>query len=228
MKKKLIIGNIIAITILIGVSFTSVVGYNNLEDGVKVSPLFNIRTSRAIDEESGDLSCAYVGRYKTIDLAFPNKYQYEILISKFNDRIENMDDEEFYRLINNYIANVVKDYKLNKNDITTLVEILISTRYNPNIVKYILNPNNKTLIDHNTIKEPDWMPGLCFLLNLISFIQKVTHKHACTILDIWIPGCIPMNILEIILGILENIIGIIRSFIPFGCVSFDCPPHVIN
>ncbi len=62
MNNKILIGSIIAVAILIGVSFTSVVGYNSIESDKKLSPLFNIRTSRAVDKDSKDLSCEYVGK----------------------------------------------------------------------------------------------------------------------------------------------------------------------
>jgi hypothetical protein len=225
MNEKILLGCIIAVAILVGVSLTSVIGYQSIESNFKESPLFNIRSSRALDEDIWDFNSDFIGRCKTNNLVIPKKHQYDILISKFYDRFKIMDDEEFDRFINIYITNSAEYYKLNKNDIILLVEILKFSRYNPNIIKYIINPTNQTQIDHNTIKEPDWYPGLCFLLNFISFIQKVTHKHDCTILNIWLPGCIPMNILEIILGIIDSFIMIIRSFIPFGCMSFDCPPH---
>ena len=54
MNKKILIGSIIAVAILIGISFISVVGYNSVESNAKASPLFNIRTQRAIDGERKD------------------------------------------------------------------------------------------------------------------------------------------------------------------------------
>jgi hypothetical protein len=72
MKKKILIGSIIAICILIGVSFTSVVGYRSIDSDVNASPLFNIRSSRAIDEESEDLTSDYVGKNNDIIIAFPD------------------------------------------------------------------------------------------------------------------------------------------------------------
>ena len=48
MKKKIIICSIIAVLSLILISFTSVVGIITIEPSVKTSPLFKIRTSRAI------------------------------------------------------------------------------------------------------------------------------------------------------------------------------------
>ena len=73
MNNKILIGSIIAICILIGVSFTSVVGYNSVDSDVKPSPLFNIRSSRAIDEKSEGLSCAYVGKGEEIFLSIPKR-----------------------------------------------------------------------------------------------------------------------------------------------------------
>jgi hypothetical protein len=42
MNKKILIDSIIAVEILVLVSFTSVVGYISVESDVKISPLFNI------------------------------------------------------------------------------------------------------------------------------------------------------------------------------------------
>ena len=42
MNNKILSGSIIAVTVLIGVSFTSVVGYRSVASDVKVSPLFNM------------------------------------------------------------------------------------------------------------------------------------------------------------------------------------------
>ena len=63
MNKKILLGSIIAAVILVLVSFTSVVGYSSVKStSGKASPLFSIRTSRAIDEETKDFTCDYVGK----------------------------------------------------------------------------------------------------------------------------------------------------------------------
>ncbi len=61
MNKKILIGSIIAVAILILVSFTGVVGYQTTKSSTiaKASPLFTVRSSRAIDEESEDIR-AYI------------------------------------------------------------------------------------------------------------------------------------------------------------------------
>ncbi len=61
MNKKILIGSIIAVAILVLVSFTGVVGYQTTKSSTiaKASPLFAVRSSRAIDEESKDIR-AYI------------------------------------------------------------------------------------------------------------------------------------------------------------------------
>ncbi|UCF12211.1 MAG: hypothetical protein JSW06_09240 [Thermoplasmatales archaeon] len=112
MKKKLIIGCIIAVVILVLVSFTGVVGYQTTKsNSVKVSPLFNIRTNRAIDEESKDLTCKYVGKGNT--LPFPERDDKTIMIQKAIDSISKMDDKTFDRFIAYIINYAQKNGKIN-------------------------------------------------------------------------------------------------------------------
>ena len=58
MNKKILIGSIIAVVILVLVSFTGVVGYQTTKSSTisKASPLFSVRSKRAIYEESEALS----------------------------------------------------------------------------------------------------------------------------------------------------------------------------
>ena len=97
MKKKILIGSIIAVVILVLVSFTSVVGYNSVKSNVKTSPLFKVRTNRAIGEESKDITCMFVG--KGITLLFPKRDDKSVLTQKVVDRINRMDDKTFERFI---------------------------------------------------------------------------------------------------------------------------------
>jgi hypothetical protein len=60
MNNKILTGSIIAVAILILVSFTSVVGYSSVESDGKSSPLFNVRSSRAIDKNGKVFTTDYV------------------------------------------------------------------------------------------------------------------------------------------------------------------------
>jgi len=101
MNKKIPIGCIIAVVILVLVSFTGVVGYQTTQSStiVRASPLFTVRSSRAIDEESNDFTCDFVGKGEDNFLSIPKRDGRIALVQKFIDRISKMDDETFNRLI---------------------------------------------------------------------------------------------------------------------------------
>jgi len=61
---------------------------------VKASPLFNIRSSRAIDEESEDLSCEYVGKGILTNINIPSRNIQMILLQDFVQKIAHMDETE--------------------------------------------------------------------------------------------------------------------------------------
>lgn len=109
MKKKMIIGSIIAVVILVLVSFTGVVGYQTIQSSsiAKASPLFKVRTNRAIGEDSKDITCKYIGKGYT--LPFPERDDRALIVKKVIDRISKMDDETFERFIAYLINNTQKD-----------------------------------------------------------------------------------------------------------------------
>ncbi len=98
MEKKILIGSIISIAMLIGICFTSVVGYQSVKSDVKVSPLFNIRTSRAIDVDSKDLNSEYVGKGTESNLSIPSITTRISLLLKAQEQIKNMNKEEIDQL----------------------------------------------------------------------------------------------------------------------------------
>ena len=93
MNKKILLGSIIAVAILVLVSFTGVVGYQTTKSSTiaNASPLFTIRCSRAIDEENKDFVCDYVGKGEEITIPLPLRNDRAILLEKIKDRISKMD-----------------------------------------------------------------------------------------------------------------------------------------
>ncbi len=132
MNKKILIGSIIAIAILIGVSFTSVVGYRSVESGVKASPLFNIRTSRAIDENNQELSCEYVGKGEEITLPLQVRDNRLVYLHKCIDRISKLHDKGKNKIIND-IRNLdgdiddLKKFIVNNDDTSDVPCTVICT-----------------------------------------------------------------------------------------------------
>ena len=82
MNKRILIGSIIAVAILVLVSFTGVVGYQTTKSSsiARASPLFSVRSSRAIDEESKDIVCDYVGKEEELVLSIPKRDNQQFLL----------------------------------------------------------------------------------------------------------------------------------------------------
>ena len=117
MNKKILIGSIIAVAILVLVSFTSVVGYNSVESDLKPSPLFNVRSSRAVEEEGMDFTTDYVGKGEELTIPLPDRNNIEVLIEKVIDRISKMDDKSFDRFVKLIKAHINQNNRINDKEI---------------------------------------------------------------------------------------------------------------
>jgi hypothetical protein len=127
MNKKILIGSIIALCILIGISFTSVVGYRSVVSDVNVSPLFTIRSSRAIDEECREFSCDYVGNWDSINLLFPEKEK--VSFQKIIDVVQSMDDETFNEFITLLLSQIQKEQQFNCKNLNQIKEAFYQFKY---------------------------------------------------------------------------------------------------
>ncbi len=119
MNNKILLGSIIAVVILVLVSFTGVVGYQTTKSSTiaRASPLFSVRSKRAIDEESKDLTCDYVGKGEKSILSIPKRNDRTALQQKFIDRISKMDEETFNRFKNLVIGELHKNNAIKEMDI---------------------------------------------------------------------------------------------------------------
>ena len=113
MNKKILIGSIIAVVILVLVSFTGVVGYQTTKSNTiaKASPLFSVRSKRATGGEIKDITCEYVSKGNT--MPFPERNDKGIMVQKVVHSIRNMDDETFERFIAYIINHAQKGNRFN-------------------------------------------------------------------------------------------------------------------
>jgi hypothetical protein len=184
MKKKIFIGVIIAVVILVLVSFTGVVGYSSVKsNSVKVSPLFKVRTNRAIGEESKDISCKYVG--KGITLPFPERDDRAIMVQKVIDRVRKMDDKTFEKFIAYIIHHVQKDKRFNGENTEEIRETFNLLRISDKPIPMFDDGSN----NHNLFTLGQTVCGcpaftfrggiegfiLCLLLYPMSFITIFAH-----------------------------------------------------
>ncbi len=121
-NKKVLAGSIGVVVILIGVSFSTVVGYSSVNQIFgKASPLFTIRTNRAIGKEDKVLT-TYA--HKEALLPFPKRDDKAVLTQKVIDSIRQMDDKTFDKFISSIIVSAQKDGRLNIINLNEIRETL--------------------------------------------------------------------------------------------------------
>jgi len=186
MNKKILIGSIIAVAILVLVSFTGVVGYQTTKSSTiaKASPLFTVRSSRAIDEESKDLSCNYVGKGEEIAISVPTYNSRNTQLQKVIDVISRMDDERFNRLVESAIGRL---HKGNKN----VYEMLQFVRDNPSKAKNLAvggESDFPTMYYFCTV-DGRWQPT-CLILGILNAIADILFWLMLLIIWIIVPPTI--------------------------------------
>ena len=99
MNKKILIGSILAVVLLTLVSFSSVVGYRSVESDSKfLSPLFGIRTNRAINKEQDVVTSDYIGQGEKNVIPIPIRDEKKILLQMTINKLIKMDEKEMNEL----------------------------------------------------------------------------------------------------------------------------------
>lgn len=170
MKNKIIVSSIVVVVILVLVSFTGVVGYQITKSSTiaKASPLFSIRSTRAIDINSKDLSCDYVGKGKDTTIPFPTSNSRNALLQSTKDIISIMDDERyniFVKLVSRYLSGYSKYTDIDFDDLSKALKLL---RNKPN-EKQLSNLNDPPFTYIFCTYDNQWEPG-CFIILIIESV----------------------------------------------------------
>jgi len=174
MKKKILTLSLVAVAILILVSFTGVVGYQTTKSSTiaTASPLFTVRSSRAIDEESKDFTCDYVGKGEENEVLFPLRDRELSFIYLAIKKLDKMDVEMIKSRFqqNNllYLEKLIGNENLNE-----LMDSLYQIRKNP---KEIINNLNDWL--DNPMIQPFTIYRPLYLLIILFFML---------VIGLWIP-----------------------------------------
>ena len=156
MNKIILLGSIIAVVILVLVSFTGVVGYQTTKSSTiaRASPLFSVRTSRAIDEESKDLSCDYVGKNNEMFYKFPKIRQdkNKIKIISIIERISVMNDDDFEELCKKITYERINHMGFLGTYRRELINLIKKLRNNPELCITYLNEKRDNDFKLNVVK----------------------------------------------------------------------------
>lgn len=176
MDRKILVGSIIAVAILIGVSFTSVVGYSSVKYDLKASPLFDIRTKRAIEEDiKNTLTTNYIGKKNKVAINFliPTR---ATISQNVMQKIKEIDDKIFEKLL---IFVIQQTHNSDKIPPEILQAILI-----------IKEETNKEMHQENNKLDT----VLCETLYCQTFRCNTVFK-----------GCLTHGIFTILIKILDNL-----------------------
>lgn len=212
MNKKTLIGSIIAITVLIGVSFSSVIGYRSVKSNVITSPLFNIRTNRAIDKQNVDLKYQYVGKDNDINLIIPDRNYNIERIQKSIGFIQSMNDETFNKFLNLVINRIQTNNEFKDVKIDDLILSLNRIRNNQELI--ILNSSN---IKRDYSFRYDFVPTICWFPGCASLALILLGLYAIFAIGI----IILYYIVIITIFLITSASDCLHSF-PYPCYTEDC------
>ena len=151
--KKVWIASIFACIIMLMVPITNVVGNSDIdEDSVRASPLFNLRSKRAVDEESKDLTYDYIGKGKPTLITIPKRDIESTVVQKVIDKMNKMDDKTSNRFVDLIIRHLYKRDNLQEYSKERIALFLNQLMNSPNeITPYILGEKTNLHTDDPTI-----------------------------------------------------------------------------
>ena len=192
MNKKILIGSIIAVAILVLVSFTGVVGFQTTKSSTiaKASPLFTVRSSRAIDEESKDIACDYVGKGEETAIRFSTSDNRYALLQKAIYRIYKMDDKTFNRFVEVITRHLHTDNEYYEGNVYKILQLIWNA---PDIIDSSTKHNDESeVLDIWSIYLP-YFP-ICFILDALSDIAWLIFIVVFSIITgaPWTSDCGPM------------------------------------
>lgn len=202
-KKKIIIGSLGMVTILILISFTNVVGLQSIKStSVDDTPLFSIRTQKAINQSSKtNLISDYLGKGFN-ELSFPIRDNRTALLQKVIEIIQRLDDKEFNKFQSLILSQVYKNKNIkNTNNVNLL-----------NIPKQIVFQKNSDFNQYDkyvnfTHPPTSYLCPTYFPLNCFTSGQWFPGCHISIILVMLVGffGLVYYEILHILINILEEI-----------------------
>jgi len=181
MKKKILLGSIVAIVIIILASYTSVVGFQKSnDDAVRFSPLFRIRGKRAIDTNNDDiLTSEYLGKEKDVDIHLPERNSQYVLVQKVLDGIGRMDNTTFDR----FVALVINRFQA-KNNIDDIKTTLYEIRHSTNEFEFNFVDGNEFYPHFNYYTTQDIF--MCKVLLLIAIAYLIISEFINLIFSLFI------------------------------------------
>lgn len=207
-KKKIIIGSLGMVTILILISFTNVIGLQSIKStSVDDTPLFSIRTQKAINQsDKTNLISDYLGKGFN-ELSFPILDNRTALFQKIIEIIQRLDDKEFNKFQSLILSQIYKNKNIENTNNVNLLNILKQSVFQKDSDFKQYNKYFNFTHPPTQYLCPTYFPLNCFTMGK------------------WFPGCLVSFILVLIVGffgvvyyeILHLLISILEEIQPEKC-----------
>jgi hypothetical protein len=170
MKKNIryLVG-ILSCIIIILAGLSPVIGYKNVVSSVKDSPLFHLRTQRAIDKEQNIQRCTYLGKGKEVIFPVFRQHNKVLLHKEMMEALFNMNDKELYDFAKLVINNMNHNMKQRNIDINDVLLAFSYLKENPKIFKNYDTDENNIFTYDCSIHNGEMSPG-CLIILIISLI----------------------------------------------------------
>lgn len=141
--KSLVLG----VVLLFIVSFFNVVGYQSMKSSVvNISPLFQTRTQRAINQQQNIITYNYLGKGKETLWQFPMRDNTTEQLKKAIDTISKMDDKTFEKFTELCVQRIRLDDNFKDMNPNEIVQMLRKVRMQPElIITMVISRGNEKL-----------------------------------------------------------------------------------
>lgn len=169
MKKPLIGVSITAVVLLLLGSLTNVVGYQSVKSNALLdSPLFNVRTQKATNQQQKNVTTYFLGKGIGVPLQFPIRDAWNDLVKGALECINKMDEVKFDSFINRVIDLVQNKEKNQDINIGQMIQKLRQLK--DNSIRFG-NYGEGTIENLTWRYSPTlcWFPGCALLLTIDLF-----------------------------------------------------------
>jgi hypothetical protein len=156
------------VVLLLMASLSNVVGYQSVKSTVNDSPLFNVRTQRATNQQQNTLLSQYLGKGKMANIYFSNRNNTTELLKRVMELISKMDDSSYEQLMNLCLQKIKKDDAQRNHKANKITRLFRQLKTKPEITDQVI-PKNNNLLYTMPLPAPSicyWEPG-CILWVLL-------------------------------------------------------------
>ena len=163
-------------------------GYSSVKSDLKVSPLFNIRTSRAIDKESKDFIYDYIRMGKESILSIPNRDGLVVVEQQLIEVLYKIKEKRFDRIIDLIIKYIHQREDFQEFEEKDIFQFLNQLKSNPDKIKphYLNGEENK--LSTSFCETYGYYPCITVDFGVIGFIGCILVPLLSNILNllVWI------------------------------------------